>query len=149
VSGDLVYLELRGITSREAAAELQGAVLQVRREDAVTLPAGQFFWSDVIGLRVEDVAGASIGTVVDILSTGSNDVYVVRGELGEVLVPAIKDVVKEIAPEQGRVVVDLLPGLLPDAPAAAAKVRRRRGFRRGPRQARGGGTAPGAPSPPT
>jgi 16S rRNA processing protein RimM len=68
----------------------------------------------VIGLRVEDATTQELlGQVADILETGANDVYVVRGERGEILVPAIKDVVKEIDPAAGRMLIRPLPGMLP------------------------------------
>ena len=55
--------------------------------------------------------GEQIGTVAEILETGANDVYVVKGNGPERLIPAIKQVVKEIAPERGEIVVSLLPGM--------------------------------------
>jgi 16S rRNA processing protein RimM len=53
-----------------------------------------------------------LGKVVQVLETGANDVYVVRGPSGEVLLPAVDDVVKEVDTASGRMVVHLLPGLL-------------------------------------
>ena len=80
----------------------------------MNLPKGQFFWHQVIGLRVEDAATHELlGEVVDIIETGANDVYLVRGQRGEILVPAIKDVVKQIDPSAGRMLIQPLPGMLP------------------------------------
>jgi 16S rRNA processing protein RimM len=81
---------------------------------ALQLPKGQFYWHQVIGLRVESTDGQTLGTVRDILETGANDVYIVHGAHGELLLPAIKDVVKQIDPAAGRMLVQLLPGLLRD-----------------------------------
>ena len=72
--------------------------------------------ADTIGTRSSGCAlsraeGEEIGTVAEILETGANDVYVVKGAAGERLIPAIKQVVKEIAPERGEMVVTLLPGM--------------------------------------
>ena len=106
-----VILELEGLDDRNGAESLRGALVQVPVEQAVALPEGSFFWHQVIGLRVLDGSGRDLGTVAEILATGSNDVYVVRSERGELLLPAIKDVVKEIAPERGEMRVELLPGL--------------------------------------
>jgi len=111
--GELVYVRLDGVDDRNAAQALRGQELRVPRAEAVPLPEGQFYWDQVIGLRVEDTTGRLLGTVADILETGSNDVYIVRGPLGEILVPAIKDVVTAIEPAAGRMVVDPLPGMLP------------------------------------
>lgn len=122
IAGPVVYLHLSGIGDRDAAEALRGTEVLVAPEDAVPLPEGQFYWNEVVGLRVEDTRGEALGSVVDILPTGGNDVYVVHGPLGEILVPAISDVVKEIAPREGRLVVELVPGLLPER----RKPRRRR-----------------------
>ncbi len=130
VVGDHVYLTLRGVDDRDAAGALRGSEVLVTAADAVPLPEGRFYWREVIGLRVEDASGRELGRVADILPTGANDVYVVKGDLGEILVPAIKDVVKSIDPSEGRIVVELLPGLLPAArPAKRRSFGRPRGWR--------------------
>ena len=56
--------------------------------------------------------GLELGTIVDILETGSNDVYVVDGEQGEVLIPSTREVVRSIDVDGGVVTVELLEGLL-------------------------------------
>jgi 16S rRNA processing protein RimM len=112
VRGNLVYLRFDEIDDRNAAEALRGLDVLVAREDAVHLPEGQFFWHQVIGLRVEDTSGRALGAVSEILETGANDVYVVKGTGREILVPAIKDVVRVIDPAAGRMVIDPLPGML-------------------------------------
>ncbi len=121
-SGGLVYLRFQGVRDRTAAEAVGRTDVLVAAADAVPLPEGQFYWRQVIGLRVDDTQGQTLGIVQEILETGANHVYVVRGERGEVLIPAIKEVVKQIDPEAGRMVVELLPGLLPEA--APPRVRR-------------------------
>ena len=115
VRGNIVYLRFHGIDDRNAAEPLRGVDILVRRAEAVRLPEGQFYWDEVIGLRVEDTSGRVLGSVSQILQTGANDVYVVQpeGRGKEILVPAIKDVVQVIDPAAGRMVIDPLPGLLP------------------------------------
>jgi 16S rRNA processing protein RimM len=114
VHGMTVLLKLEDVGDRDVAAALRGKEIQIRAEDAVALPKGQFFWHQVIGLQVEDATTHEpLGEVTDILETGANDVYVVRGGRGEILVPAIKDVVKQIDPAAGRMLIQPLPGLLP------------------------------------
>jgi 16S rRNA processing protein RimM len=109
-----VLLMLEDITDRDAADALRNADVEVPTHAAVALPRGQFYWHQVIGLRVEDVTtGEPLGEVSDILETGANDVYVVKGARGEILVPAIKDVVKQIDPTAGRMLIQPLPGMLP------------------------------------
>jgi 16S rRNA processing protein RimM len=108
-------LRLAEVSDRDAAETLRGKDVLIRQEDAVKLPRGEFYWHEVIGLSVLDATTQQVlGTVVDILETGANDVYVVRSPLGkEILVPAIKDVVKSIDPTSGVMVIEPLAGMLP------------------------------------
>jgi 16S rRNA processing protein RimM len=106
-SRGLVYLGLSGIDSRNAAEELRGALLEVPESDLMPLPEGQYYRFQVIGLEVRTPEGSSLGRVAEILSTASNDVYVVRGGPRELLIPAIEDVVLEVDVQGGRLVVDL------------------------------------------
>ncbi len=111
--GQFALLRLAEVTDREAALALRGRDLEVPASDTLPLPKGQYYWRDVIGLTVIDTTtGNTIGTVKDILETGANDVYVIQGENKELLVPAIKDIVKAIEPEAGRMLIEPLPGLL-------------------------------------
>jgi 16S rRNA processing protein RimM len=138
VSGDHALLRFAEIPDRTAAEAWREADVLVAADQAVPLPPGEFLWRDIIGLEVQDLAGRSLGTVAEILRTGANDVYVTHGPLGEVLVPATKEVIKDLDPARGRIVIDPLPGLIPapypaDAPASAgtpAPARRSRRRRR-------------------
>ncbi len=114
IQGGTVLLKLEDIQDRDTAAALRGAEVEVPTQDAVSLPKGQFYWHQVIGLRVEDATSHEpLGEVTDIIETGANDVYIVRGPKAEILVPAIKDVVKNIDPTEGRMLIQPLPGMLP------------------------------------
>jgi 16S rRNA processing protein RimM len=115
MQGSTVLLQLEEISDRTEAEQFRNAELSVSPEDAVKLPKGEFYWHQVIGLTVIDgTNNETLGTVTDILETGANDVYIVRGDRGEILVPAIKDVVKLIDPTAGRMLIEPLPGLIPD-----------------------------------
>lgn len=109
--GQQLLLQLEGIEGREAAEVLRGYLVLVPEGEAWKLPSGRFYWHQIVGLRVVTADGRKLGTVKEILETGANDVYVVEGPSGELLLPAIKDVVKEIAPDRGEMVVELLPGM--------------------------------------
>jgi 16S rRNA processing protein RimM len=104
-----IIVKLAGVETRDEAEALHGKELQVIA--AAPLEAGVFYQHDVIGLRAVTVAGEVLGTVVDVLTTGSADVYVVRGERGELLLPAVEDVVREIDLGSRRLTVELLEGL--------------------------------------
>jgi 16S rRNA processing protein RimM len=109
--GDVV-LRLDTVQSRDAARLLTGAYLYVPEAEAVALPPGEYFVHQIVGLTVVATAGETLGTVAEVLHTGSNDVYVVRAGGREILLPATKEVVKQIDLEAGRMFVELLPGLV-------------------------------------
>lgn len=105
--GRRLLVTFDGVSSREAASALTGRLLSVDRKDAVPLEAGEYYTFDIVGLRVVDPRGEELGEVTEVLRTGANDVYVVRGEAGEVLIPALKSVVTDISLDEGTMTVDL------------------------------------------
>ena len=109
----MVHLRLSGIEDREAAGELGGRLLAIPESELEPLPEGQYYRFQLIGLTVISTGGEELGRVTEVLSTGANDVYVVSGDRGELLLPATDEVVREIDLETGRMLVKTLPGLLP------------------------------------
>jgi 16S rRNA processing protein RimM len=113
IQGSTVLLQLQEISDRTEAETLRNCEISIKKEEAGRPPKGEFYWHEVIGLSVIDTTtDQPLGTVVDILETGANDVYVVKGDTGEILVPAIKDVVKLIDPSAGRMLIQPLPGMI-------------------------------------
>ena len=80
-------------------------------DEVPSLSPDSYYHFQILDMEVWAITGDFLGTVEDILSTGSNDVYVVRQGKSEVLVPAIQDVVLEVDMEKGRITVELLEGL--------------------------------------
>lgn len=117
-----VIVKLAGIESRNDAETLRGKDLTV--PNIAELPPGEgvYYLHDIVGLRAVTRDGESLGEVYDVLSTGSNDVYVVRGERGELLLPALDDVVIEVDVPGGRIVLDVPEGIEFHA-GAAKKIR--------------------------
>jgi 16S rRNA processing protein RimM len=116
--GDQWLIHLDGIDSRDQADRFRSQYICVSLADAVPLEADEVYLFQVIGLDVRTVGGEDLGKVIDIIETGANDVYVVRGEAyGEVLIPAIDSVIRNIDVEASLMTVDLPAGLLPDPPA--------------------------------
>ncbi|WP_301859361.1 ribosome maturation factor RimM [uncultured Megasphaera sp.] len=104
---NVVLMKFVGVDDRNAAELLRGKELQVPREDLVPLQKGQHYVFDIIGMTAYDLEDNMLGTVTDVLKTGSNDVYVVADENGkETLFAAIPDVVKSIDEEQKKMVLD-------------------------------------------
>lgn len=101
--GKGVILKLQGYDQRTTAARLLGCALAVRREQFAPPAEGEYYWTDLLGLRVVTVAGVELGRIVRLLETGANDVIVVAGER-ERLLPFL----------QGRVItrIDLAQGVM-------------------------------------
>ncbi len=112
--GRFYTLRLEGVDTVDAAEALRGLPVGLPRAEAAPLPAGTFYVEDVLGLRAVTTDGRELGAVADVIATGANDVYVVRGPAGEILVPAIRDVVVAIDPAAGIVRIEPMPGLLPE-----------------------------------
>lgn len=109
---NVALLKLEGCDDRNAAEGLRGLLVQIPVEEAVPLEEGEYYLYQVVGVQVETEDGEPLGQVIEVLDTGANDVYVVQGPRGEVLLPAIKDVVLKLDLETRRLVVRLMPGLL-------------------------------------
>ena len=108
------HLKLSGIDDQESAAALRDQLLAVPESELEALAEGEYYRFQLIGLEVRSTAGAALGRVTEVLDTGANDVYVVKGEEGEVLVPATDEVIKEIDLPAGRMVIEAVPGLIPE-----------------------------------
>lgn len=107
-----VILKLKGINTIDEAMKLKNKVLYTLREYFDSLPEGTYLICDIIGLEVKDDE-KSYGIIKDVFSTGSNDVYVVEKD-GEkdLLIPALKDVIKEVNIKKGYMMVKLPEGLV-------------------------------------
>jgi 16S rRNA processing protein RimM len=107
-----VRLKLAGIDDRNAAEALVGSVLFVDDRHRAKPPRGRFFIHEVIGLRVCDEEGRVLGTVREVLKMPAQDVYVVERHGRDVMIPAVKEFVREIDPVAGIMRVRLIEGLL-------------------------------------
>ena len=99
-------MRFREYTVREDAQRLTGRLLTVARAEAAPLDEGEYYVFDIVGLTVYDEEDNELGTVENVLRTGSSDVYAVRSEDGrEILIPALRAVVREIDVPGGRMTV--------------------------------------------
>ncbi len=105
-------LKLAGVDTRQDAGKLRGHDITIPRTEIRSLPEGEYYAFQLIGLAVETTSGNQVGSIIDLMTTASNDVYVVQSERGEILIPAIEDVVKSIDLENGKVVIEAIEGLL-------------------------------------
>jgi len=110
---DTVILKLKDIENIEEAKMLVGSFLEVERKNAVKLPKETYFLFEIIGLEVYNENNIFLGKVENVISTGSNDVYVVKSkDKDELFIPAIHDVVKNVNLEKKRITIKMVDGLV-------------------------------------
>lgn len=108
---NLVIVKFKGIGHINDVEKYKKCNLYVTRENAVELEENEFFVADLIGLKVISDEGETLGEIADVLNTGANDVYVVRGQREELLIPAIKQCILDVSMEDKTMKVHLLDGL--------------------------------------
>lgn len=107
-----VIVKFKGIDDINDVEKYRKAGLYVTRENAVPLGENEYFIADLIGLKVISDDEEELGVIDDVLQTGANDVYIVKKEqTPDLLIPAIKDCIKNVNIEEGTMIVHLLPGL--------------------------------------
>lgn len=110
---NMVLIKFKGIDKVEDAESLRNSYILVNRKDEKDLDEGTYYIVDLLGLDVYTDEDELLGKLEDIYNTGSNDIYVVKNELGkQILLPAIKDVIKEINIENRKIIVHIINGLL-------------------------------------
>ena len=109
--GKKVLLTLKNYDNVNQVLHLVGRELYVERDQLPELPEGEYYWRDLVGLRVVTDQGEMLGTLTEIIATGSNDVYVVQGREREYLIPALEGVVLEVNLDDGIMKVSPPEGL--------------------------------------
>lgn len=116
--GELVILKLEGVDDANTAETLRNFSIQIPVEELAQLPPDSYYQHEIIGLQVLTMSDQSVGTIVDIMQTGSNDVYDIRTDDGShVLIPAIKEVIKQVDLVRQTMYIEPIPGLLNNADA--------------------------------
>nr|HET6902348.1 ribosome maturation factor RimM [Ktedonobacteraceae bacterium] len=111
--GEMVVMKLAGIEDANVADTLRNLDLTIPIDQLAKLPPDSYYQHDILGLQVVTLSGRAIGTIVDIIITGSNDVYVLKADDGkQVLIPAIKDVIKQVDLIRKMMYIEPIPGLL-------------------------------------
>jgi 16S rRNA processing protein RimM len=108
-----VLLKLSGYDTREDAEGLRGIFLFVPEDEGIPLEENEVFLFDLEGLDVYTDEDEYLGVLVEVLETGANDVFIVKGDGGELLIPNTEEAIVEVDLEAKRMVVHILPGLLP------------------------------------
>lgn len=109
---NMVLIKFKNIDKVEEAENLRNGILKIERKDAVPLEEGSYYIADLLQSQVYTENGELVGILEDIYNTGSNDIYVIKNELGkQILLPAIKDVIKQICIEESKIIVNIPKGL--------------------------------------
>jgi 16S rRNA processing protein RimM len=112
VSRNHLRIVLEEVGDLAGAEALKGATVFIAASDLPALKPGEFYYYQVLGMEVRLTDGRSLGMIEEVISTGANEVWEVRGEMGEVLVPVIEDVVKAIDFDSRVATIEAIPGLL-------------------------------------
>lgn len=106
-----LFLELEGIEDIDAAVRLVGCRVLISPDKLDKLPEDEFYWHELLGLQVQTEEGQSLGRIGSIIPCRNHDVYVCKGSEGEILLPAIGDVIRKVDIDAGVMIVRLLKGL--------------------------------------
>lgn len=110
---NMVMLKLAGIDTIEEAEKYRNLYIKILRDQEEELEEGSYYVVDILGCKVNTDANQELGKIVDVFQTGSNDVYVVKDEQGkQILLPAIKEVIKNVDVKNKIITVHLLEGLV-------------------------------------
>jgi 16S rRNA processing protein RimM len=105
-------LKLKSIESRDAADSLKEQFVFIHEQQALPLANGSYFIHEIVGMQVTTDEGRNLGTVEEVWQMPANDVWVVRRNGEEILLPAIRDVIRSVDRQQRAIVIHALEGLL-------------------------------------
>lgn len=105
---NIAIIKLKGIDDINLVEQYKGEIVTIDKEDLPELPEGEYYPEDLIGMEVYTDDGKLLGKLDDVFNTGANDIY----QVGDILLPVIDDVVKEIDIENNKIIVHIIKGLL-------------------------------------
>ncbi len=107
-----IIVSFQGYDLPEEVGIFRNQLVKVQSKDAQPLEEGEYYHHELIGLRVVDIRGRVVGSLVEILETGANDVFIVKTDLGkEILLPVIDEVIENIDVDAGLITVNMISGL--------------------------------------
>ena len=113
ISNKFVYLKFKDVDSREEAELLRDCEILIDPDERIRLSADEYFIHDLLECQIFTQEGELLGTLVDVWQSSSNDIYVVKNQVGEeILVPAIKDVIKNVDIETKKIIIQLIEGMV-------------------------------------
>ena len=110
---NLVLIKFKGIDDINMAEKYKNCYIKIKRENTRKLPQNTYFIADLIGIKVYDEKGNFLGKVDDIYNNKIHDIYVIKDDLGkQILLPSIKEVIKQVDIDNDKIVVHLIDGLV-------------------------------------
>ncbi len=110
--GSVFIIKFSGVDSRSEAEKLRNWTLELTRDRLIDLPEGVHYIFDLIDSEVITDSGLLLGVVSEVIQLASNDVYVIKGKQGEILIPVTRDIVKEIDTKSKKIIISPIEGLL-------------------------------------
>lgn len=111
-AGDGALLRVEGVTDRDEAAALRGAVLEVRREDVPPAPEGVWYTFELVGCRCRDAVAGDLGRVVEVIEDGGGWILEIASERGRLLVPLVDEFLARVDVDTGEIDLRLPDGLI-------------------------------------
>jgi 16S rRNA processing protein RimM len=107
-----VIIKLDSVDDIDEADKLKGEPIEIHGSQLQSLPEGAYYHFELIGLEVRTLQEEVLGKMTEIITTAGNDIYVVKGKSGEILIPAVDDVVKSVDRRKKRIIIEPIKGLL-------------------------------------
>ncbi len=112
LENNIVYVRFREAPTRELAEPLVGGELFIEEENRDSLPADTYFYDDLIGCKVNCKVHGDLGVIEEIISQSAQDIWQVKGQYGEVLIPSVRDIVQKVDIDSREIIVKLPEGLV-------------------------------------
>ncbi len=112
VTGKTILLKLKGVDSRNQAEEFRGKEIVIDKVQIFPLDKGDYYIFQIIGLEAFDENGEYLGEIVDVLKNPGNDVFILRRQEKEYLIPAVKEIVKNVDLKDRKIVINCIEGLI-------------------------------------
>ncbi len=107
-------VSLEGVDTPERVKELAGCLVKTDEQNLPPKEEDEYYWHELIGLSVHAIDGRGLGAISGLIETGANDVIEIHGQYGEILLPFTEQVIVEVNPDEGTILVDPPDGLVPD-----------------------------------
>ena len=105
---NIAIMKIKGIDDINIAENLKGKIMEINESDRPELPEGVYYIDDLIGFDVYTDEGKLLGKLDDIFNTGANDIY----QVGDILLPAIDEVLKQSDTKNKKIIVHIIKGLI-------------------------------------